>query len=230
MKKNNSNFAVIQKYWQKTPDFFSEKYQTDFIKLLSPVNLFLLLRRNKALKLAGYVKGKKILDIGCGSGVFMIDFANRGAYVAGVDYSQKMLDIAKKELNTFKIPKKKYILKKADATKLPFGHNEFDLILATGLTDYLTDKEDQVFLQEAARVLKKSGTLIVSFPVEKSPFSFVRHGVGLKIRQKVFKLPPINNSFSLEKVREFLGIAGLEEIEHYKILTTMWLIVARFNK
>lgn len=230
MKKNNLNFSVIQKYWQKTPEFFSEKYQTNFTKLILPVNLFLFLRRNKVIKLASNVKGQKVLDVGCGSGVFMIDFAKRGAFVVGVDYSQKMLDIAKKELDIFKIPKSKYILKKADATKLPFAHNEFDLIIATGLTDYLTDQEDQIFLQEAARVLKKNGTLIVSFPVENSPFSFVRSGVGLKIRQKVFKLPPINNSFSLEKVRNFLGNTGLEEIEHHKILTTMWLIVARFKK
>ena len=230
MKKNNSNFKIIQKYWQKTPEFFSEKYQTNFIKLLSPVNLFLFLRRNKALKLAGDVKGQQVLDVGCGSGVFMIDFTKRGAFVAGVDYSQKMLDIAKKELDIFKIPKNKYTLKKADATKLPFGQDEFDLVLATGLTDYLNDRQDQKFLQEAARVLKKSGTLIVSFPVEKSPFSFIRSGVGLEIRQKIFKLPPIHNQFSLEKVREFLSIAGLEEVEHHKILTTMWLIVARFKK
>lgn len=230
MKKDDSNFAIIQKYWQKTPEFFSEKYEIDFIKLLSPVNLFLFLRKNKVLRLAGNVKGQKILDVGCGSGVFMIDFAKRGAFVVGVDYSQKMLDLAKKELDIFKIPKSRYMLKKADATNLPFGKNEFDLVLATGLTDYLKDQEDQRFLQEAARVLKKSGTLIVSFPVEKSPFSFVRFGLGLKIRQKVFKLPPINNSFSLEKVREFLGNAGLDEIEHHKILITMWLIVARFKR
>lgn len=230
MKKNNSNFTIIQKYWQKTPELFSQKYQINLVKLLSPVNLFLFLRRNKVLKLAPNVKDKKILDVGCGSGVFMIDFVLRGAYVAGIDYSQKMLDIAKKELNFYKIPKNKYILKKAEATKLPFGQNEFDFILATGLTDYLKDQENQRFLQEAARVLKKSGTLIVSFPVEKSRFSFVRSGVGLKIRQKFFKLPPISNSFSLEKVRKFLGNAGLEETEHHKILTTMWLILARFKK
>ncbi len=230
MVNNQSKLTIIQKYWQKTPEFFSEKYKTNFFQLLSPVNLFLLARRKKALQLVGNVKDKKILDVGCGSGIFMIDFAKRGAYVIGIDYSQKMIDIARKELKHYKIPSNQYKLVQANATELPFKDQSFDFILTTGLTDYLTDKQDQQFLEEASRVLKKNGTLIVSFPVEKSPFAFVRSGFGLHIRQKFFKLPPIINQFSIKKIRKFLNEANFEDQETHKILATMWIIKAKHKK
>src|SRR3989304_9892130 len=157
MKNKISKLITIDKYWINTPELFSEKYRKNLFKLLSPVNLFLLSRRKKVLELSGNVKDKKILDVGCGSGIFVMDFVKGGAKVFGIDYSQKMLDLAKKELDFYKIPKGKYVLKKADATNLPFRNNTFDLLLATGLTDYLTDEQDQKFLKEAARVLKQSG-------------------------------------------------------------------------
>jgi len=229
MEKNDFKPSIIEKYWQKTPGLFSEKYQTDFLKLLLPVNAFLFSRRKKVLKLAGNVKGKKILDVGCGSGVFIIDFVKNGANVAGVDYSQKMLGLARKEIARYRLPKSKYELIKADATKLPFLNRRFDLVLATGLTDYLTDAQNEKFLEEAARVLKRNGSLIVSFPVDKSPFSFVRSGVGLKIRQKFFKLPPIQNQFSLRKIRKFFDKAGLKDVKRTKIFMTMWIVVAKLK-
>lgn len=218
--------SIIKKYWQSSPELFSEKYKTNFVQLFSPVNWFLLARRKKALLMCGNVKNKKILDVGCGSGVFIIEFIKRGAYVVGIDYSQKMLDLAKQELKLNNISEKNYSIKKASATKLPYKENEFDLILATGLTDYLTDEEDQEFLNEASRVLKRDGKIIVSFPIEKSPFAFVRSGIGLKIRQKLFKLPPIHNKFSAQKIKKFFKIAKLTEKNKYKIFQTMWLVEA----
>ena len=226
----NKKTSIIKKYWQDTPQYFSEKYESNFIQMLSPVNMFLAARRKKAHELAGNIKGKKILDAGCGSGIFMIDFIKKGAFVVGIDYSQKMLDLARKELTAHKIPKNKYVLKLADATSLPFKDNEFDLILATGLTDYLTDQQDEKFVEEASRVLKKNGSLIISFSVKNSPFSFARSGLGLKIRQRIFKLPPIQNEFTLEKLRIFLQKYGLADKKHHKIFATMWLVLAQFNK
>lgn len=229
MDGKKTKLNIIKKYWLNTPEFFSEKYENSFIQSLSPVNAFLTARRKKVLKLAGNVKNKKILDVGCGSGIFMLDFTKQGATVTGVDYSQKMLDLAGRELKSHRIARNKYSLKKASATMLPFKEKSFDIILATGLTDYLTDGENKKFIKEAARVLKKEGKFIVSFPVEKSPFSFVRSGIGLKIRRKLFKLPPIHNQFSLPKIYKMLKEVGLEENDHHKIFTTMWLIVAQFK-
>src|SRR4030042_5022352 len=103
--KKGSKLSVINKYWIDTPELFSEKYTNSFLQNLSPVNMFLNKRRQEVLKLTRNLKGKKVLDVGCGSGVFMLEFIKRGAEVIGLDYSQKMLDLAKKELNFYKVDK-----------------------------------------------------------------------------------------------------------------------------
>jgi ubiquinone/menaquinone biosynthesis C-methylase UbiE len=135
MDKRQSTLPIIRKYWKNTPEFFSEKYENNIFQLLLPVNAFLFARRKKALEFASGVKGRKVLDVGCGHGIFMVDLIKRGAYVVGIDYSPKMIQLAKRELFAHKISKKQYKLVEADATKLPFKDHEFDLILATGLTD-----------------------------------------------------------------------------------------------
>ena len=152
-----------------------------------------------------------------------------GAKVVGIDYSQKMLNMAEAELKLYKISRNKYKLILANATNLPLNNKSFDLVLATGLTDYMTDQDDLKFLQEAVRVLKPNGSLIVSFPVEKSPFSFMRKGIGLAIRQRFFKLPPVHNEFTLEKITRFLKKVNMKYEKTHKIFATMWLVSAKFK-
>lgn len=49
------------------------------------------------LRLMGKVQGKQIIDVGCGSGVFAAELAERGANVIGVDPSREMIRIANRE-------------------------------------------------------------------------------------------------------------------------------------
>jgi 2-polyprenyl-3-methyl-5-hydroxy-6-metoxy-1,4-benzoquinol methylase len=49
------------------------------------------------IKLIGDVRGIKVLDVGCGSGVLCSKLANLGAHVDGVDLSEEMIRIAQRE-------------------------------------------------------------------------------------------------------------------------------------
>jgi len=217
----------IRKYWIDTPELFSERYGFSVFNLLSPTKAFLHSRRKKVLSLVGNLKGKQILDVGCGSGIFMIDFIEMGAKVIGVDYSNKMLDLAKKELLKSKIPASRFQLKKANAVSLPFKDKKFDVILASGLTDYLTMSENKKFIKEASRVLKKNGTLIVSYPIKESPVAFLRSGIGLWLRKKFLGLPPLTTSLSIFDIKSLLDEAGLKDTQHRKVFYTMWIIKAK---
>lgn len=56
----------------------------------------LTMAEGKVLRaLVGDVRGKKILDLGCGTGRHSIDLAKAGAFVTGVDFSEEMLAVAR---------------------------------------------------------------------------------------------------------------------------------------
>src|SRR3989344_7270142 len=65
------------------------------------------------------VKGKKIIDIGCGSGIYTRILKKKGAKVVGIDISQTLFEIAKKEVKNVEFYK-------AGIYKLPFKNNTFD--------------------------------------------------------------------------------------------------------
>lgn len=217
----------IKNYWQKTPERFSEKYEWNLTNLFSPTSLFLDARRKKVNKLIGIFKGKNILDVGCGSGIFMLDFIYKGARVTGIDYSQKMLQLAQDLFNKYKIPEKSYVLKKAKASSFKSKNKSFDVIIATGLTDYISLEETMIFLKKSSKVLKDNGSLIISFPSTESPFALLRKGAGLAIRQKLFHLPPIASTFSSNEIKNILEKNGFTISHMSKIFYAMWIVKAK---
>lgn len=105
------------------------------------------------LNLLGDLRGKSLIDIGCGPGAYSVEFAKRGADVLGVDISRKMLDKAR---NNARMTNMKLTLQKADAHSLPYTDNSFDI--AVLILTILNSK----MVEEAARVLKPMGLLLFS--------------------------------------------------------------------
>lgn len=106
------------------------------------------------------VKDKHVLDIGCGSGRLSMELAKRGAYIIGLDFSQKMINIAM-------LLAKRYGLETRcnficdDFMKHSF-EDKFNTIIALGFFDYV---------KEPLPYLKKMKTLttekcIISFPAK----------------------------------------------------------------
>jgi SAM-dependent methyltransferase len=94
-----------------------------------------------------------ILDVGCGTGRFLIPLSRRYE-VTGVDFSQPFLDQIKAEHP--RIP-----LSFGEATKLPFGEASFGTVLCVRLIQHLTADEQRLFFEECRRVLKPGGLLVV---------------------------------------------------------------------
>lgn len=224
MRRNRN--TQIRKYWLNSPELFSEQYVNNLFSIISPTKVFLHRRRKKILSIVGNIKSKKILDVGCGSGIFMLDFINKGATVTGVDYSKKMLSSAANLFKEYKIDNKKYLLLMANAVKLPLKNKSFNLVLATGLLDYMSKTDGNKFLHEASRVLKNDGNAIIGFPAKESLLSFLRSGLGLWIRQNIMKLPPIESTYSIGEIEELLNKNSFKLITKHKIMGAMWLILA----
>ncbi|MFH1748449.1 MAG: class I SAM-dependent methyltransferase [Planctomycetota bacterium] len=104
---------------------------------------------------AGCVAGLAVLDLGCGTGRHTLWMAAAGAQVTAVDFSEGMLDEARRKPGADRIRFMVYDLQ----DPLPFGA-EFDLVVSGLVLEHLRDLK--AFFREARRVLKPNGRAIVS--------------------------------------------------------------------
>ena len=111
-----------------------------------------LLEMPATLELLGNIKNKKILDFGCGTGIYAKLLTQKGAKVKGFDISKEMLEIAEKE-------NPKLDLRLGSGYKIPFNE-KFDIVLASLVVHYLKDW-DKMF-KEVRRVLKSGDCFIFS--------------------------------------------------------------------
>ncbi len=104
--------------------------------------------------LKGEIKKKKVLDLGCGSGLSSKKLLSLGAKkVKGIDLSDELIKIARKEN-----PKIKFYV--GDAQKTPFKNSEFDIVASSLMPHYLKDLT-KLFI-EVSRILKKKGLFVFS--------------------------------------------------------------------
>ena len=108
--------------------------------------------------------GKRILEIGAGSGSTSIKLVQMGATVTCLDYSQNAVLLIKKNAAASGMP---LFCVKADAFALPFKELSFDICFHQGFLEHF--REPEVILSEQHRILKKDGLLVVDVP---QTFSF----------------------------------------------------------
>lgn len=116
------------------------------------------------------VAGKKVLDAGCGPGVYSEWLVAHGAEVVAIDVSPKMVQLAKQRLGT------RAEIRQADLSK-PLDFLEdglFDIVLSPLVLDYIKDWEN--VLTQFRRVLCESGLFI--FSVEHPFMEFLLHSEG----------------------------------------------------
>lgn len=123
--------------------------------------------RPATLSLLGEVEGKKVLDAGCGPGIYAEILVGRGAEVVGFDASEKMVALAKERLGG----KAKIFRALLEARWDRLGDESFDLAVCALAMDYVKDWSGP--LSEFRRVLKPGGRLV--FSVEHPTSTFVRH-------------------------------------------------------
>ena len=100
---------------------------------------------------------ESILDIGCGDGV-NLPLANTFPQIRyeGIDYAEKTVEVAKKNYP-------KIYFKIGDAFDLPYENGQFDMaILSSVLILYRSESDRVKLINEAFRVLKKDGILVIN--------------------------------------------------------------------
>jgi 2-polyprenyl-3-methyl-5-hydroxy-6-metoxy-1,4-benzoquinol methylase len=148
---------------------------------------------------SGDVRDKSVLDIGCGSGIYSVELARRGARrVLGLDFSEPMLAIARTSAGKFGVADQVEFVRD-EFLAHDFGSERFDVSIAMGIFDYLEHPEP--FLAKMSKLTR--GTLLASFP----KFSSVR-GTARRLRYRLTGRGDVYY-YSPERVRQLAASAGL---------------------
>jgi len=97
-----------------------------------------------------------LLDVGCGTGVYVEALRKRGFNAIGIEPSSKMREFAHSRLS-------RKIVQDGSILNLPFSENSFDAVLNIEVLRYLSEDDHHLALKECYRVLKPGGYLFATF-------------------------------------------------------------------
>lgn len=139
---------IAQAAYNKLAEAYAERVDT------KPHNAYY--ERPATLSLLPDVKGKHVLDVGCGPGVYAEWLVEHGAQVTAFDANRKMVRLARKRLGD----RSQVLLADLEA-HLDFAEDSsFDIIVAPLVMDYVKDWE--AAFKEFHRVIKSGGIFVFS--------------------------------------------------------------------
>jgi 2-polyprenyl-3-methyl-5-hydroxy-6-metoxy-1,4-benzoquinol methylase len=131
----------------------------------------------------GDISGASVLDIGCGTGRYSIEFARRGAArVVGIDFAQSMVDFSASAASQMGVQDRCTFIC-SDLLKFPVEET-FDIVVAMGFFDYVQEPE-RSFRRISALA---RGRFVASFPKDTLIW-----GTQRRIRYSRLKQCPIYN-------------------------------------
>jgi len=155
----------------------------------------------------GDVRGKTILDYGCGAAEGGIYFAKRGARVVGVDVSQKMLDLAH---DLAKVHGVSIETRRVESDRVPAETDEFDLIYGNGVLHHVPH---DTAVPELCRVLKPSGKACFIEPLPYNPVINVYRKLAKEMRTDD------ETPVTFEQIEAFKRYFGRVEHEEFWLTT-----------
>jgi len=149
--------------------------------------------RDKFLKVASERKYGKVLEVGAGTGFFIINLAQAGLVNQpyATDISPGMVEVCVR--NARNVGVKNMVARTADAEALPFEDATFDLVVGHAFLHHLPDVD--AFFREAFRVLKPGGGLVIA-------------GEPTRIGFQVVEVAKRTTAWVMKEVGKRLGLLG----------------------
>ncbi len=164
------------------------------------------------------------LDLGCGTGEFTVDCADKGQVVA-IDFQIQQLKKIQRHKNIHKIC--------CDAHFLPLCNNSINVIIAISILEHV--RNSAIAIIELQRILKNQGHLIIQIPnmqyfIEphtRIPLLFFMPPVIKRaIEKQIYKLYYTNYSLARKTIQRQLSEASLtlERVDfvYYGIKIPIW--------
>jgi 2-polyprenyl-3-methyl-5-hydroxy-6-metoxy-1,4-benzoquinol methylase len=175
-KKHEQVNEFFDGYSEKWDSLYGKERKKDPFSKFADEVLRAVIKRRLSTTL-GFTKSEKIktvLDAGCGSGQYVVEFAKQGKHVTALDFAESMLKIAKKSVKDQKLAGVDFL--QADFVEYEFS-KKYDAVCAMGFFDYIEDP---------APVLKKMADIsnhevYASFPKARG-FLAIQRRIRYKLR------------------------------------------------
>jgi SAM-dependent methyltransferase len=129
---------------------FDQRYEADALEGVAQA----------LVELAGALEARSILEVGCGTGRWLAEFASGARAPFGLDYSSPMLKEGRRRDRSFR-------LMRGRASQLPLRSASFDLVFCVNAIHQFEWQRD--FVREARRLLRPGGALAVVGMDPRSP-------------------------------------------------------------
>ena len=187
-----SSLSAIE-HWNRTPLFISAEERYSTYPWLYEAAEF---KRHA---------GERVLEIGCGTGCDLLQFAMHGAQAVGVDITSEHLRLAIQRVGQMAE------VQQAEAVDLPFPDQSFDYVYSHGVLHHI--EEPRRVVEEIFRVLRPGGRFNVQVYARWSYFTLLRilqHGRDRKLWIENSRDPVHIDFYTARKLRHLFTPARLE--------------------
>ena len=189
-------------------------------------------RRLRLIAAYAHLENARILVDGCGIGTYVAQLRAFSPSVYGLD-----IDAERVEMGARRLPG---LLQVADAERLPFADDTFDVILSHEVIEHVPD--DRAAAVEMARVLRPGGRIVLFCPNRWYPFE--THGFYWRGRYHFGNIPLINylprrwrdrlaphvRTYTSGDLRRLFAGLPLRVVYHTQIMAGYDNIVARHHR
>ena len=154
----------------------------------------------KVIKIADIKRGERVLDVGCGTGIFLPllkEAAGKKGEVVALDFSSNMLKKAKEKFGE----QFRYI--QAEAENMPLEDSSFDKVISFASFPHFSDKKKAI--SEIWRVLRPGGKLLIAHPASRKRINSIHREIGGAVRNDTIP----NN----EKITDLFKKAGFTNVK-----------------
>jgi ubiquinone/menaquinone biosynthesis C-methylase UbiE len=162
------------------------------------------------------LKGKHLLEVGCGMGYDSLEFLKRGVRVTAIDLTENAVRFTKRHFEVEGVQAE--AVQVGNALDLPFPDATFDAVWANGVLHATSNTQRAI--DEVWRVLKPGGQAIISHFYRKPSWMWTVHRLGREPIEAHSEDPPVNEFYTdAEVLAMFRRFEVLEAVhEHHRAL------------
>ena len=216
-KKNKEKFDIIENE-EKFHDEWAKKEDYKQIDLKKRNEALTAPEMRYIVSKLGDLKGKSLLDVGCGLGEASVYFALKGASVTSSDLSSEMLNNTKNLANYHDVEVKTHL---ASSDNVELEPNSFDIVYAGNLMHHVDIQETAIQLK---RLLKPNGVLVTWDPLAYNPVINVYRKIATEVRT------PDEHPFTLSNIIFFKKNFSNVETKYFWLTTLIIFVLMYFKQ